>query len=132
MDALSAVAEPSPELTGPGVTFIEREEVSSPAAYRAKYTHPVCPPAPSGIPIGIGYDLRFEDAAKLRGHWDMLPKGVLDRLGEVTGKEGFPQLLAGVSDIEILLPRACSPSTFARLARPTRRGMRCRRLDARR
>ena len=106
LDALAGIEEPSRELTGPGVVFIGREEVSSPGAYRTKYKHPVAPPRPSGITIGIGYDLRFVDPAKLRADWDMLPEGVLERLAEVTGKEGSPELLARVSDIEILLPHA--------------------------
>src|SRR4051812_11058172 len=56
---LAALADPSVELTAPGVTFIGRAEVGGPADYRRKYLHPEWPSPKSGITIGIGYDLMF-------------------------------------------------------------------------
>jgi hypothetical protein len=107
MQKLQALPEPSQELTSPGVTFVGREEVSSPAAYRAKYLRPVLPPEASGITIGIGYDLRFSSRAKLDADWGtFLTPAVKDRLAQVCGKPGTPALLQQVKDIEIPLPAA--------------------------
>ena len=107
--ALTQVREPSAELTAPGVTFIGREEVSSPAEYRRRYKHPVWPTAKSGITIGIGYDLRFVDEAKLRTDWGaILPQDTLDRLLPMLGGPGSADRMAKVADVEIPLPGAVS------------------------
>src|ERR1043166_5129357 len=45
---LAQLPEPSVELTASGVTFIAREEVSSPKEYRRRYTHPEWPTENSG------------------------------------------------------------------------------------
>jgi hypothetical protein len=104
LDALAKVPEPSVELTAPGVTFIGREEISSPKAYRQKYIHPVWPSANSGITIGIGYDLKFADRAGLDADWgDVLSAGVIERLAGVSGKTGSAALLAQVADIDVPL-----------------------------
>ena len=104
--ALRARPEPSRELTAPGVTYIAREEVSSPDAYRRKYLRPVLPPEDSGITIGIGYDLRFSSRAKLDQDWGgLLSPAVKDRLARVCGRKGTQAMLDEVGDIEIpLLP----------------------------
>jgi hypothetical protein len=107
LQKLAALPEPSVELTAPGVTFIGREEVSSPAEYRRKYIHPVWPSATSGITIGIGYDLRFANAAKLQADWrELLPAGVITRLAQVSGTVGSPARLESVRDIIVPLPAA--------------------------
>lgn len=104
VQALNNLPEPSADLTAPGVTFIAREEITSPAEYRRRYKHPVFPPEPSGITIGIGYDLKFVDRAKLQRDWsDVLSPAVIDRLAVVSGKTGSQQLLAQVADVEIPL-----------------------------
>src|SRR2546428_13361263 len=46
---LASLPEPSVEPTSPGVTFIGREEESSPAGYRKKDLHPVWPSPTSGM-----------------------------------------------------------------------------------
>lgn len=101
-DGLAKVPEPSAELTAPGVTFIGREEISSPKAYRQKYIHPVWPSANSGITIGIGYDLRFADRAALDADWgDVLQAGTIERLAGVSGAVGSAARLAQVADIDV-------------------------------
>src|SRR5579862_292610 len=105
--ALVALPEPSTDLTAPGVSFIGREEVSSPADYRLRYSHPVWPSAESGITIGIGYDLRFATDASLRADWaDAVPQAVLDALLPVIGTPGSPDRLAQVRHVQIPLPSA--------------------------
>lgn len=103
-DGLAKLPEPSAELTAPGVTFIGREEVSSPKAYRQKYIHPVWPSTSSGITIGIGYDLKFANRAKLDADWgDVLEAGAIERLAGVSGVVGSAARLAQVADITVPL-----------------------------
>lgn len=107
LNALARADELSPELTGPGVTFIGREEVSSPAAYRERFRHPVWPTADSGITIGIGYDLRFVNKTKLEADWGkVLPAATLACLTPVLGTAGSDDLRATVADVDIPLPAA--------------------------
>jgi peptidoglycan hydrolase-like protein with peptidoglycan-binding domain len=101
---LAAVPEPSAELTTAGVVFIGREEISSPAAYRRRYSRPVWPTENSGITIGIGYDLAFVDRAKLEADWGgVLPSDVLDRLAEVSGTKGSAARRRRVEDVVVPL-----------------------------
>jgi GH24 family phage-related lysozyme (muramidase) len=110
--------EPSAELTTPGVVFIGREEVSSPAAYRAKYRRPVWPPAPSGITIGIGYDLQFVTKAQFQADWgSVLPPATLARFEPAIGVTGSRVLLDAVRDVDIPLPSAVD--VFLRRMVPT-------------
>lgn len=112
-ERLAAELDPCPELTSAGATFIAREEVSSAAAYRARYLHPVLPPNESGVTIGIGYDLRFADRGSLAFDWgDQLSADVLERLAPVLGCRGTAELLARVSDVEI--PLASAFAVFVR------------------
>ena len=109
LGALAALPQPSPELTSAGVTFVAREEVSSPLEYRRKYIHPVWPTADSGVTIGIGYDLRFSSAEKLGADWGrFVSSDVLGRFGSSLGRRGSDELLGGVGDISIPLPAAIS------------------------
>ena len=106
-DALAELGEPSADLTASGVAFIGREEVSGPAEYRARYTHPIWPTKNSGITVGIGYDLRFASETMLRAHWsDVLPTAALNRLVAVVGAPGSEERLTTVADVEIPLPAA--------------------------
>jgi hypothetical protein len=105
--ALAKLPEPSSELTAQGVTFIAREEVSSPGEYRRRYKHPVWPTENSGITIGIGYDLRFVNEAKVKADWgDALPPDTIARFVPVLGTRGTPELLATVADVDVPLPAA--------------------------
>jgi hypothetical protein len=103
-DGLARSPQPSVELTAAGVTFIGREEISSPKAYRQKYIHPVWPSANSGITIGIGYDLKFANRAKLDADWgDTLQAGAIERLAAVSGTVGSEAKRAQVNDITVPL-----------------------------
>lgn len=101
---LTNLPEQSRDLTSPGVTFIAREEIASPSEYRRKYKFPVLPPAESGITIGIGYDLKFADRAKLQHDWGtVLSSATIDRLAAVSGRTGSQAMLNQVKDLEIPL-----------------------------
>ena len=106
--AVAQAVDPFPPLTAAGVTFIAREEVSSPALYRRLYRRPIWPGGESGITIGIGYDLRFVDEAGLKADWGAhLPSEMLVALAPVLGKQGSDALLARVRDVvDVPLPAA--------------------------
>jgi hypothetical protein len=104
LDRLAQLPEPSAELTAAGVTFVAREEVSSPVMYRKKFSRPVWPTENSGITIGIGYDLKFANLTKLTADWgDALPVAVIERLAAVSGSAGSTERLNRVRDVEVPL-----------------------------
>jgi len=115
--ALAALPDPFPALTAPGMTFIGRAEVSGPREYQMKYKNPVWPGARSGITIGIGYDLRFADRARLDADWGgQLTSDAVKRLAAVLGAVGSAELLSRVRDIEV--PLLAAVSVFLRRSLP--------------
>ena len=87
---MAEAPDPCPPLTAAGVTFIAREEVSDATAYQRRYQVPTCPPAPSGVTIGIGYDCRFVDRREFESDWgDLLPARAMTQLVGVLGMEGM-------------------------------------------
>src|SRR5262249_52272897 len=96
--AVGAVADPFPPLTASGMTFIAREEVSDATVYQRRFQTPTCPPPPSGVTIGIGYDCRFVDRVEFQGDWaDLLPEAAVSQLETVLGKPGTAEVLAPVA-----------------------------------
>src|SRR5690606_6265736 len=105
--ALEQLEDPSPELTAAGVTFIAREEVSSPAMYRKRYRRPVWPTERSGITIGIGYDLQFVDMDQLCADWaDMLGMDICKALEPCLGRRGSRALMQSIAHVDVPLPAA--------------------------
>lgn len=105
--AVAAAPDPCPPLTAAGVTFIAREEVSDATAYQRRFQLPTCPPPPSGVTIGIGYDCRFVDRGEFESDWaNLLPVDAVTQLVGVLGKEGTPALLAPVAGVVVPLPAA--------------------------
>jgi hypothetical protein len=73
------------------IDLIVAEEVSSKAAYQAKYTHPEWPGGASGVTIGIGYDCGYSTANTIQGDWgDKLPASMVTALQHVAGIHGSP------------------------------------------
>jgi hypothetical protein len=73
------------------IDLIVTEEVSSKAAYQAKYTHPEWPGGQSGVTIGIGYDCGYSTANIIQGDWgDKLPAAMVTALQHVAGIHGSP------------------------------------------
>lgn len=54
------------------IDLIVREEVSSRTYYEKHYVHPEWPGDASGVTIGIGYDLGYQTAAKIKSDWSGL------------------------------------------------------------
>jgi hypothetical protein len=87
------------------VTF----EISSPAYYRKRLSHPAWPGVDSGVTIGIGYDLGMTPAAEARVDWSaQVDSGTLDRLMAAAGITGSraQALAASLADITIALQSA--------------------------
>jgi sirohydrochlorin ferrochelatase len=115
--AIASRPDPFPPLTAAGVTFIARAEVSSGTAYRRKFQSPCCPPPPSGITIGIGYDCQFVTRQQFIADWqDMLPPATIERLFPVLGRVGTQGLLEAVDDL--VVPLFSAMSVFTRRTLP--------------
>jgi peptidoglycan hydrolase-like protein with peptidoglycan-binding domain len=115
--AVANFPDPCPALTAAGMTFIAQFEVTDAARYEAKFQSPTVPPKPSGVTIGIGYDLRFVNQAEFDGDWgELLPAEDLTKLGSVLQKEGTDQLLAPVSTI--IVPLSAAMQVFAKRSIP--------------
>jgi GH24 family phage-related lysozyme (muramidase) len=109
--ALAAVPDPFPPLSAAGVTFIAREEVSSPAMYRRVYCRPTWPGGESGVTIGIGYDLKFSDEARLRTDFaGALSDAAIAQLRPVLKLQGSAALAAQCHDVD--LPLAAAVTAF--------------------
>jgi hypothetical protein len=87
---LAALPEPSALLPTRGLTFIGREEISTRERYDSVYSRPCWPGEISGITIGIGYDLKFVDAARFASDWHSaaLPAETISALTPWFGKTG--------------------------------------------
>jgi hypothetical protein len=87
---LAAAATPPPPRAGAAaVGLIVAEEVTSSAHYEAALSHPAWPGEDSGITIGIGYDLGYQDRAGFASDWDeRLPAEAMRRLSAVCGLRG--------------------------------------------
>jgi peptidoglycan hydrolase-like protein with peptidoglycan-binding domain len=115
--AVAAVPDPFPPLTAAGMTFIAREEVSDAMVYQRRFQTPTCPPPPSGVTIGIGYDCRFVDRIEFRTDWgDVLPAIAVSRLEGVLGMPGTPEVLRPVATV--VVPLAAAMQVFAKRTLP--------------
>ena len=114
---VAAVADPFPPLTASGMTFIAREEVSDATVYQRRFQTPTCPPPPSGVTIGIGYDCRFVERVEFQADWaDLLPAAAVSQLVTVLGKPGTATVLASVADV--VVPLAAAMHVFAKRTLP--------------
>jgi len=115
--AVAAAPDPCPPLTAAGVTFIAREEVSDATAYQRRFQLPTCPPPPSGVTIGIGYDCRFVDRRELESDWgDLLPAAAVTQLAGVLGKQGTQALLGPLAGV--VVPLSAAMRVFATRSLP--------------
>ncbi|MGE0482690.1 MAG: peptidoglycan-binding protein [Gammaproteobacteria bacterium] len=86
---LATQPEPFLPLPSDGVAFIAREETGGLAYYEQVTRWPHYPGAASGITIGVGYDLRFNDADDFHHCWGpLLPAASLAALAEDLGRKG--------------------------------------------
>ena len=113
---LEAQPEPSPEIPTAAVTFIVREEVGSRRTYERGTAFPHFPGEKSGITIGIGYDLRFQDT-DFEGDWaGELSADQIGLLRPHLGKPGSSAAAAALHSIEV--PFAAAWRVFAKNTLP--------------
>lgn len=73
------------------VSLIVNFEVSSQAAYNAKYQHPTWPGGASGVTIGIGYDCGYATANQIRSDWTgKISDAMVQALARTAGIHGSP------------------------------------------
>ena len=105
----AAVPEISLDIPAEAVSFIVRHEISSRARYEDNLQALADPGAESGVTIGIGYDLRFSDAARFQRDWgDELSAPVLARLRPWLGKRVDARAVCGICACPSARPGGCS------------------------
>ena len=114
------------ELSTWGLDVFVGFEIGSRAWYQSHLTAPHWPGGDSGVTIGIGYDLGYQSAARLRADWlDLLGDAATTRLQGTIGITGEPAraLTRQLRDLRIELDDAASvfyESTLPRYAGRTR------------
>lgn len=108
--ALEATRGPAPRsnrsnqpISADAIRLIVASEVTGQRYYEQRLRAPTLPPAPSGITIGIGYDLGYTRASWVDDEWSELPAATRQRLKAVCGRKGVPARapLAAMRDIQI-------------------------------
>jgi hypothetical protein len=84
---LRALPLPNPDIPTRAVAFIAREEVSGRDFYDQRCARPSWPGGASGVTIGVGYDLGYQD--NFVADWQgLLPPGEIARLMLWVGRRG--------------------------------------------
>lgn len=106
-DWLAAQPLPSDILSTREITFIAREEVGSREYYDKFAASPHCPGEQSGVTIGIGYDLCYQDLRTFEDDWgEELPESTLAQLRPHLGQPGDHAAAAALKSIKIPFYRA--------------------------
>jgi len=101
-DWLEEQPEPSQIMPTEAVTFIVREEVGSRPYYERHAAMPHFPGGASGVTIGVGYDLRFQEADDFEADWgDVLPAHSMAALRPYLGKRGSKTAVAELEQLRI-------------------------------
>lgn len=96
------------------VNLIVNSEVTSEAAYTARYQPPTWPGGMSGVTIGIGYDCGYATADTIRADWgDKLSAEMVDELAHTAGVRGSPaSSLAHALHGSVVVPWAAAMGVF--------------------
>lgn len=92
-----------------GLKKLVKHEISSSAYYKKFLIHPVWPGGHSGITIGIGYDLGYNNEQQIRKDWSgKLSEIDLEKLVVISGLKGdvAKQAVGGVKSVSISLESA--------------------------
>lgn len=102
------------------IDLIIREEVSSEATYRKKYTGPIWPGVASGVTVGIGYDVGYVTPARLRSDWQgRIPDKMITALSRACGVRGTAaQPLARELRGQVVVPWEAAISNFREVKMP--------------
>lgn len=118
--------EPSDEIPTEAVTFLVREEVGSRKFYDRHTAMPHFPGEASGVTIGVGYDLRFQEPDDFEADWgDILTPAQMERLRPHLGKKGSAGAVAAMADLTIPFPAAWSVFVKRALPRGVEQTARC-------
>lgn len=94
--------EPSKDIPTEAVTFIVREEVGSRKFYDRHTATPHFPGEESGVTIGVGYDLRFQEPEDFEADWgDILTPQQMAVLRPHLGKKGSAEAVTALEDLKI-------------------------------
>ena len=114
---LEALPEPSDVIPTEAVTFIVREEVGSRKFYDRHVAMPHFPGEASGVTIGVGYDLRFQEPADFEADWaEVLSPQAMAALRPHLGKKGSAAAVAALKELHI--PFHAAWQVFIRRALP--------------
>ncbi len=109
--------EPSDVIPTAAVTFIVREEVGSRKFYDKHVAMPHFPGEASGVTIGVGYDLRFQEPADFEADWTgILTPAQMDALRPHLGKKGSAEAVAALGNLRI--PFHAAWTVFVKRALP--------------
>ncbi|MES2478149.1 MAG: hypothetical protein V4561_03625 [Bacteroidota bacterium] len=95
-------------------------EVSSEAQYNKKYQKPIWPGGESGVTIGIGYDLGFNNKSSIAAAWGpFVDSQTLDTLCSVAGLSGINAKNALASTKSIIIDYNTALSVFYQTTLPS-------------
>jgi len=102
----------TPIVCSAAVDLIIECEVSSPAVYTKRYANPTWPGGSSGVTIGIGFDLGYEERDALDRDWAELAADARAALAGVLGLKGDAAHAAVSSVAHVVVPWDAAHSTF--------------------
>jgi hypothetical protein len=114
---LRALPEPSPDLPVKAVTLIAQEEVSSRSYYDSHCARPDYPGGDSGVTIGVGYDLGYQEA--FATDWSgELTADQIALLGACVGLKGTPAQAAINAVASVVVPWRSAWRVFIKTVLP--------------
>jgi GH24 family phage-related lysozyme (muramidase) len=117
LQALRALPDASPDIPIKAVAFIGREEVGSRAYYDTHCARPDYPGGASGVTIGVGYDLGYQE--KFAQDWvDALLPNQISRLRSCLGLTGTAARSAIDSVSDIIVPWHSAWNVFLKRSVP--------------
>lgn len=123
---LESQPEPSDAIPTEAVTFIVSEEVGGRRHYDSHVAMPHFPGEASGVTIGVGYDLRFQEAADFEADWaGILASGQMAALRPHLGKKGSQAAVAALGELRIPFPAAWQVFVKRALPRGVAQTVRC-------
>jgi hypothetical protein len=105
----AAVSDYALTVSRKSLNLIVRHEISSAAYYRRFLSRPTWPGGSSGVTIGIGYDLGYNNASQIRKDWTgKLSEVDLEKVLVVSGlkKDAARQALGGLKSVTVPLESA--------------------------
>jgi GH24 family phage-related lysozyme (muramidase) len=123
---LESQPEPSDLLPTEAVTFIVNEEVGGRKYYDRHVAMPHFPGEASGVTIGVGYDLRFQEPTDFEADWaGILTPAQIASLRPHLGRKGSKAACDALADLSIPFPAAWRVFVKRALPRAVEQTARC-------